>query len=87
MEIYLFMTVLMSVAAFFAYRSDKRKAIKKQWRIPEASLIALSFLGGSLGAMLAMKVFHHKTKKIKFIILVPFAFIIWTAVGILIAIN
>jgi uncharacterized membrane protein YsdA (DUF1294 family) len=55
---------------------DKKKAIKKKERIPEMTLFTLSFMGGGLGTLLGMLIFHHKTKKIKFIILIPLSIII-----------
>ena len=56
---------------FFLYGLDKRKAVKHQWRIPEKTLLGTAFLGGSVGAMIGMRVFHHKTKHWTFRILVP----------------
>ena len=50
-------------ATFLAYGADKRAAKRKTWRIPEAYLHALEFLGGWIGAFIAQKIFHHKTKK------------------------
>ncbi len=57
--------------AFFMYGVDKRRAVKHQWRISEAALLGIAFCGGSVGALLGMKTFHHKTKHWKFKILVP----------------
>jgi uncharacterized membrane protein YsdA (DUF1294 family) len=53
---------IMSVIAFFLYRGDKIKAQRQQWRTPESVLIGFGFFGGSIGALLGMKVFRHKTK-------------------------
>lgn len=68
--------LLMNVVTFAAYGIDKRKAVKNQWRIPEATLLALAFLGGFIGAPLGMLAFHHKTKKFKFRLLIPVAVIL-----------
>ena len=46
-----------------AYGVDKNAAKKGTWRIPETQLHLLEFLGGSPGAFLAQRIFHHKTKK------------------------
>jgi uncharacterized membrane protein YsdA (DUF1294 family) len=55
---------------------DKYFAIKHKYRISEKKLLLLSLIGGSLGAILGMNIFRHKTKKSKFVILVPFIFIV-----------
>ncbi len=59
--------------ALALYYADKRKAQKKAWRIPEKTLILVSFLGGGIGSFVAMFLFHHKTRKMKFRVLVPVA--------------
>ena len=68
--------LLINIVTYFVYGLDKRKARKKQWRIPEAQLLFLAVLGGSVGALLGMRIFHHKTKKRKFFLGVPVIFII-----------
>lgn len=68
--------LLITVVTFAAYGIDKRKSIRNQWRIPERVLISLSFLGGFLGAIAGMSVFRHKTKKLKFRILIPISAIL-----------
>ena len=52
----------LSVVAFLLYATDKRKAKKKRWRIPEKTLLGIGFLGGAAGAILGMNLFRHKTK-------------------------
>ena len=71
--------LVMNVITFFGYASDKRKAKKGAWRTPEATLIGLAWAFGSVGAMIGMYGCRHKTKHIKFIILVPMAFIVHCA--------
>ena len=51
-----------SIAAFFAYGVDKRRARRGKWRTPEAVLLWLGFFGGAAGALLGMSLFHHKTR-------------------------
>lgn len=51
-----------SFVAFVAYGLDKRKAKKGLWRTKEAVLLGMGLCGGAPGALLGMKVFHHKTK-------------------------
>lgn len=63
--------IIINVIAFGLYGIDKQKAIRKQWRIPEAQLLAVAAIGGSAGALLGMQFFHHKTRKWKFRIGVP----------------
>ena len=57
-----------NAVTFIVYGIDKYKAKKARWRIPEATLLLLAVLGGSIGAWMGMKVWHHKTKhkKIKY---------------------
>lgn len=62
---------LMNLIAFYMYWLDKRNARKRRWRIPENTLLGVAFIGGSLGALLGMYIFRHKTKHWKFKILVP----------------
>ena len=57
---------VINVATFFTYGIDKWKAKKSKWRIREAALIGLAVLGGSIGAWLGMKTWHHKTMHKKF---------------------
>ena len=63
--------IIINIVAFGMYGIDKQKAIKKQWRIPEAQLLAVAAIGGSAGALLGMQFFHHKTRKWKFRLGVP----------------
>ena len=72
----------MSVIAFVCYGIDKKKAIDHAWRIRESTLILLAFMGGAPGALLGMRVFHHKTKHRKFRILVPLALILWIVIAV-----
>ena len=58
--------VSINVVTFFMYGIDKWKAKKSRWRIREAALLGLAVLGGSIGAWLGMKVWHHKTQHKKF---------------------
>ena len=71
--------LLMNLLAFVLYGIDKLKAKKGAWRIPEATLLLVAFLGGSVGAFLGMEIFRHKTKHAKFKILVPLFLILHIA--------
>ena len=55
-----------NVVTFFVYGVDKWKAKKSKWRVPEATLLGLAVVGGSIGAWLGMKTWHHKTLHRKF---------------------
>lgn len=76
MKYLLIYLLAINLISFIAYGIDKRKAIKNKWRIKEATLLGLSFIGGSVGALLGMITFHHKTKKPRFKIGVPVMLII-----------
>ena len=55
-----------NVITFVIYGIDKLKAKKGKWRIPETCLLGLAVIGGSIGAYLGIKVWHHKTLHKKF---------------------
>ena len=57
---------LMNIVAFILYGIDKWKAQRNKWRVTEARLLWIAVAGGSIGALLGMKVWHHKTKHNKF---------------------
>lgn len=67
---FLFYLGIINVITFLVYGIDKLKAKKGKWRIPEATLLLLAVIGGSIGAWLGIKVWHHKTmhKKFKYVI-------------------
>ncbi len=69
-----------NVATFITYGIDKMKAKRSKWRIREASLLLLAVLGGSIGALLGMKVWHHKTMHKKFKYGVPAILIVQMAI-------
>lgn len=71
--------ILINALALLLMHWDKRKAKRHQWRIPEAVLLGSALLGGSLGGMIGMAAFHHKTRKPKFYIGFPLIFILETA--------
>ncbi len=59
---------IINLITFIIYGIDKKRAIKKEVRISEKTLISLGFIGGCLGALIGMGMFHHKTRKIWFYI-------------------
>ena len=68
--LYLYL-LLINAVGFLIMLVDKRKAIKNKWRIPEATLMTVAAIGGSIGSLMGMKVFRHKTKHPKFTIGIP----------------
>lgn len=69
--------LIINIITLIIYGIDKYKSIKNKYRISENTLIILAILGGVVGAFLGMIIFHHKTKKKKFIILIPIIMLIW----------
>jgi len=74
--------ILINIIAFILYGVDKKKAEKGLWRIPEATLFLVCILGGPLGGLLGMRIFHHKTKKWYFTVFVPVILILWIIVPV-----
>ena len=70
--------VVMNVLAFALMGIDKVKAKAGAWRIPEKTLFLLSALGGSIGAMVGMRVWRHKTLHASFRYGIPAIFIAQT---------
>lgn len=68
--------IIINILSFILYGIDKLKAIKKKERISEKALILVGILGGSIGSLIGMNLFRHKTKKLKFIISLPLILII-----------
>ena len=62
---------VINLLTFLVYGADKRRARKGKWRVPEKTLFLLPLLGGSIGALLGMRVFHHKTKHWYFVWGIP----------------
>ena len=63
--------LVINIVAFLAMFIDKKKAEKGKWRIKESTLLILALIGGSIGAIIGMYTFHHKTKKPRFFIGIP----------------
>ncbi len=82
MKVLAWYLLIINVIAFFLYGIDKRKAVKGHWRIPENTLILFAAIGGGAGALLGMFLWHHKTRKWKFRILVPVFLILWIGVAV-----
>ena len=79
LHIALIYLIIINVVTFFMYGVDKWKAKKSKWRIRETALLGLAVLGGSIGAWLGMKAWHHKTQHKKFKYGVPAIIIVQLA--------
>ena len=78
--------LLINIAAFALFGADKRKARRNAWRISEKALFLSAVLGGSLGAMIGMRLFHHKTKHWYFVIGIP-AILVLQIIGYVLITN
>ena len=68
--ILLYLTII-NAAGFLLMLIDKQKARRGAWRIPEATLIWIAILGGSIGSLIGMYFFRHKTRHLKFTVGIP----------------
>lgn len=68
--------LIMNLLGFFCMGIDKKRAKKKLWRIPEATLFMIAILGGSIGSIIGMRFFHHKTRHWYFVYGMPAILII-----------
>ena len=71
MDILMYYLLGINFTTWVAYGLDKGRAKAGKWRIPERTLLILTAAGGSVGALAAMLLFRHKTKKAKFVVGVP----------------
>ena len=74
--------ILMNLIAFALYGIDKRRAKQGAWRISEYTLLLVALLGGSLGALLSMRYFRHKTRHRKFRYGVPLILLLQLGLGL-----
>lgn len=72
-NVYIFFAYLLviSLIAVVLTVVDKRRAQAGRWRVPEATLLLFSILGGSVAMLITMKKIRHKTKKVKFMVGIP----------------
>lgn len=87
MKIYIIIVIYLiaiNVISLIAMGSDKRRAIHREWRISEKNLFLFAILGGSIGALAGMKLFHHKTKHKQFVYGMPLLLILQIILGFLI---
>lgn len=63
--------IFVNLLGFTLMGIDKRKAIKRLWRIPEAVLFIVAIIGGSIGCIFGMQIFRHKTRTWNFVYGIP----------------
>lgn len=68
--------IIINASGFFLMLVDKQKARHGAWRIPEATLMWTAILGGSIGSLLGMYLFRHKTRHLKFMLGIPLILIL-----------
>jgi uncharacterized membrane protein YsdA (DUF1294 family) len=78
---------VVNAVAFIVYGIDKYRARNGKWRIPEATLLMLAVVGGSVGAWLGMKAWHHKIRHRKFRYGVPAILLLQIVVATLLYVN
>ena len=76
--------IIINAAGFLFMLIDKHRAQENMWRIPERTLMTVALMGGSLGTLLGMNLFRHKTKKDKFRIGIPMILSVQTLLVVLI---
>ena len=87
MNIILYYLLAVNIATFFLYGNDKYKAQKGRWRISEATLLMMAVIGGSIGAWVGMRLWHHKTMHKKFKYGIPIIIIIQVALAVYLLTN
>ena len=83
MKLILYYLLIINVLGLWFMLWDKLQARKMRWRIPEARLMFIAFVGGSLGILLGMHLFRHKTLHPKFFIGVPAIFAVQIVLAVL----
>lgn len=75
-DLFIIYLIVSNLIGFLCMLVDKRRAVLHQWRIRESTLLLLALIGGSFGIFLGMTIFHHKTRKLRFVIGIPAILII-----------
>ena len=76
-----------NITTFLVYGIDKYKAKKERWRISEATLLLMAVIGGSIGAWVGMRIWHHKTMHKKFKYGIPVIIIFQVALAVYLLTN
>lgn len=70
-SIILLYLIVINFSGFLAMYIDKQKARKRAFRIPESTLFTLAIIGGSVGCIIGMHLFRHKTRHWYFVLGMP----------------
>ncbi len=87
MEIYIIIVIyliVINILSLVMMGIDKRRAVNREWRISEKTLFLFAIIGGSIGSIAGMKIFHHKTKHKQFMYGMPLLLILQIILGFLI---
>ena len=87
MNIILGYLLAVNITSFLLYGIDKYKAKKGRWRISEATLLLMAVIGGSIGAWVGMRIWHHKTIHKMFKYGIPVIIIFQVALAVYLLIN
>ena len=87
MNIILGYLLAVNITSFLLYGIDKYKAKKGRWRISEATLLLMAVIGGSIGAWVGMRIWHHKTMHKKFKYGIPLIIILQVALAVYLLTN
>ena len=88
MRVIAFYLATVNIIGFALFGIDKQRAVRHAWRIKESTLFITAIIGGSVGCIIGMQVFRHKTKHMKFIVGMPMILILQiAAVGIVMAMR
>lgn len=76
--------IVINLVGFALMGIDKRKAVKRLWRIPESVLFIIAIIGGSIGSIFGMQLFRHKTRTWNFVYGMPAILILQVIIFLLI---
>lgn len=79
--------ILINAIGLILMLVDKHRARKNRWRIPEATLLLIALLGGSIGSLLGMYTVRHKTRHLKFTVGIPVILALQIVAAVLILIK
>lgn len=80
MKYFIYYLLIINIIGFIIVLYDKKMAIKNNYRVSEKILFFVANIGGCYGFIISMYLFHHKTKKLKFKLLIPIICILWLVI-------